>query len=260
MIFLHYILLYKKHYAYFNLDRSPQIFYDVPKKFKYIESKDHYNLVKGGNWPNYNSYRKFGTEGLDYRVVFEIEGNEKTIQDEKFYDYFLEYYLPKVIEYTWQGNGHNWKKYETFIINNSTKDSNITGYKKIYNSLFTFNLDTWFSFGGTKILLYADYKTQRRLAMYKRAFHFHPNSMEVYNFASIKKSFKKQKLITIDGITMDEFFGDMWHHADVKINLINFINSPEKYFNEPQNDSQKELLSKWKSLHPNKLLKKIGIN
>ncbi len=260
MILLHYLLLYKKHYANFHLERSHQIFYNVPSKFKYIDDKKKYDSLKGDDWPNYEDYRKYGTEELAYRLAFEIEGYEQTHQNDDFYNYFLKNYLPLVIDYTWKGDKHNWKKYETFLNNSATQKEKILNYNKIFCSLYSPTVNTWEFYPGLKILLYTDYKSQRRLAMHKRAFYFHPNSMATYNFSSIRKSFRKQKLVTFDGITIDEMFADIWPIVDVKINLIDFINNPNLIFSELPNKEQVDLLKKWRSLHPDKLLTKISIN
>jgi len=151
----------------------------------------------------------------------------------------------------------NWKGTESWPDNKKTLITD-TKLRKIYFTCNNPDSKRWVDFPGNKVILYTDLKSHMRLVLFKKAFCYNETGIfsiknkvkEFYKFNPFLKIKKIQKIckipethmiyyqdiLTVDGLTR------VLENLGCKINQNNI-----------------DFLNHYISLHPPKLLKKIGI-
>jgi len=153
-------------------------------------------------------------------------------------------------------NPDRWKETEIHIDNDFTLK-----YKKFNNKIFynVNTLDCWFSLPGKKILVYTDLRSQIRLSWYKKSFWFWKTEI------SYKFFFSKVKQVLSDN--KDLYYNDVKNSMKYADEIVKFqdLLTPEgleivlKKFGCDITQDNIDFLNHYLSLHPPKLLKKLGI-
>lgn len=254
-VFLHWILLFDRHYC--SLPADPSVSKKYREKYHHQQLLDESNYldIKDGSWPGYADYQK-NFEILDEHIQTETARQYLLYADyrnliEEWYDENLQ----AIIKNQWNIN-ESWKSTEHWPDNNATlKTTCVHRPYKVY--FFCNDHIGWKSFPGKKILLYIDIRSQLRLAHFKQAWVFF--NKPSHQWYRIMRDVLQQSIFYND-IHIDITVHRAREIADNCISLQQFLLCPGIFFNREHNANQKKLIRNWAQLHPQKLLHKIGLS
>lgn len=203
------------------------------------------------NWVDQNIDLPIGElpDGLNTEERREYILNTVTCEENylKIYQNFYKSHIHKelvdfMIHQQWNSTKTNWKDNEYWPLNHLTQQ--LSGeHNKIY---FTCNdAEQWKSLPGFKIIIWTDIRSQIRLCWFKKANWFVNDTK--------KSLLEHRKLISqLLKSPVDRAVSKLWDQGSC-IKLQDIVNS--KHWN----NQQLEFLQHWCKQHPEKLLKKIGI-
>lgn len=241
-------------------------------------TKKDYDRVRNRTWPEYDCYSITPNDQLDlnehdrarllkYLTIGYLQ-NAAVLPDE--HDIALS--LPFLIEKQWASKTLGWYHGLYAIDNLETRDSNdIAMHSKLFVSGGLHDPidcyqplrvnDTWFDFPGIKVVIYTDIQSYIRLVEYKQ-------SNEFYSSPELPAVQPKRQIIKkiLTRKTIGKYHRDIaacLEHAEVSLALQDLINDFKGSFEKlglVATPAQIDLIQRWKSLHPRRLLDKIGIN
>jgi hypothetical protein len=256
-IFLHWMLLLKKHFCQIPIDNNSAA--PFRQKFKDIKPLDrqNYESIQDHLWPSYKDYKENFPKLLD-SILRETSRQYSLHGDDQHND--IEWYdanLSAIFTKQWNLSS-TWKATEQWPENDQTLLKSCNHKKfKIY---FTCNdVQKWVSFPGQKIILYTDIRTQLRLSYYKKAWIFY-NSNANKSFRPIVKNILQNKSTLFNGVLISSLLKPLISPVTQLVCLQDLLLKPSEVFGITHNDEQCKLLKIWANLHPPELLNKIGLS
>lgn len=234
--FLHCLLMQKQHFCWFLPQVSP-----IPgQKLRLAESD--YNNVKDISWLSYSDYLRLGNQGNKELASAELKWASNPEEVPGWFDHQLD----AVYSHNWNiRQPTDWKTTEIWPVNQHTLQSNCADRK--YKIFFTCNkVDEWVKWPGKKIWLYTDLRTQLRLAMYKKAWHYNKSAEKL--FTRTKNIIKSAKMYRGDLVTKEAF--DALEHAEHAVKLQDFVT---QMLGEHSTQQQKAFTNQWLGYHSNNL-------
>jgi len=152
-------------------------------------------------------------------------------------------------------NPEEWTKHESWPDNEKTF---ATKLKKPKIFFCVNNIDKWFDYPGKKILVYTDIRSQIRLSRYKKSWIFYDKKKRCNSINDIKNLIKDNKNNMLSAAN------DAQQYADISVkfqdllnvnSLTNILSSLDCVVTQENIN----FLNHYLSLHPKKLLEKIGV-
>jgi hypothetical protein len=255
--FLHYLLLYNKHYVCFNTNSSiRQNFLKSSPDLNRLRLRDvDYANCRDPSWPEYEFYYK-NFDQLDLSLQQELSElhYQHALNLENLPGWF-DYQLSLVIKHQWQINQTAWKSTETWPINDSTIAN--CPVDRDYKLYYTCNdIDQWLTYPGKKIVLYTDIWSHIRLSSYKKAWKF---QFDNYLYKSKIRSLIESSVEFHHDQCYEELYKAI-EPSDQQVKLQDFVCNPERITGIMPNAAQLELRSKWLNNHPVDLLKRCQVS
>jgi hypothetical protein len=255
--FLHYLLLYNKHYVCFNTDSViRQNFLKTSAYLNRLRLRDvDYANCRDPSWPDYEFYYK-NFDQLELLLQQELsELHDQHATNLEYLPGWFDYQLSRVIKHQWEINPGAWKSTETWPINDSTLVK--CPVDREYKLYYTCNdIDQWLKYPGKKIVLYTDIRSQLRLAFYKKSWKF-----------QIDHCMYKSKTRSILKSAID--FRNDWCYeelsraialSDQQIKLQEFVQNPKLITGAESTGAQINLHNQWLRNHPVDLLQRCQIS
>jgi hypothetical protein len=264
-LFFYYMLLFKKHVVGYNVAVLEK-FKNQISELKFSQErdvhKDSYQNIAGPDWPNYEDFKSNNFFVSDV-IKQEIESLKNQFVSYKNisacnnnYDLLVDN-IDKMIQAQFQGTKRNWIHLEMTPNNSITQSLQSQKYKQKLYFYRSSTVNDWKAFKGKKIIFYTDFQTQLRMAIYKKTKWFDDATIGKRNILVSDVKNVINNVDVINGINKEVY--DLLPLADYAVTLQQLINDPREIFQENINNNQLDLIKKYKSLHPNLLLKKTKL-
>jgi hypothetical protein len=254
---LHWILLYKKHYANFSSDNELKVKFISQLTNEHRSqlrlSRDSYQNIKDPKWPHYKYYFN-NFDSLSPPMKLELQQHHSNWADPTNLDGWLDYQLDCIIQHQWN-NSAGWKSTEQWPENSVTLSTGCPQRKyKIY--FFCNDVDQWKNYPGKRIVLYTDIFSQLRLGAFKHANWFRNTTL---NTKQIIKEILKNNITKINNEYIHADLVSAFNSADLVIKLQDLITDPTGTLGIAPTDDHIKFRNHWKSLHPTQLLEKCKL-
>jgi hypothetical protein len=255
--FLHWILLYKKHYASFSSTNElkdkfiSQLTNEHKSQLRL--SRESYQNIKDPLWPQYkNYYNNFDQFSLPIKQ--ELQKYHDQWAEPTAVDGWFDYQLDSILHNQWNLLD-SWKATEHWPNNQNTLLAPRMHRKyKIY--FFCNDVDQWKTYPGKRIVLYTDIFSQLRLSTFKRANWFtHPQ----INTEQQIKEILKNNITKINNEYIHTDLVSAFDSANQIIKLQDLIADPNAVLGIAPTDNHVKFQNHWKSLHPTQLLEKCKL-
>lgn len=263
--FYYMLMLFKKHVAGYDVEVLEKFKNQIPELKIFQEKNVHkndYENIFGPDWPSYEDF-KSNNFFVSHNIKQEIESlknqfiSYSTVSAcNSNYDLLVDN-VDKMIQFQFQGTKGIWRHLEIMPNNNITQSLQSHKYKYKLYFYRSSTVDDWKAYKGKKIILYTDFKTQLRMALYKKAKWFDNDSVKNRDILVSDVKNVINNIDVIDGINKEAH--DLIPLADYTVTLQQLINDTHEIFQENINQTQLDLIRHYKSLHPTLLLKKTKL-